>query len=175
MTQGKAYVKNGNNIGPKNHWENYSTNNSFLNEYIIIGYKFLPPPQEDVGDMPHEKIPGKNGEKSEPNNHGKPNSPNIAALIEQYIIGCALLLIPKQYDHKFWLNIVTIIYDHGTKVTQDLGHTQLICSINDYQHEEIMSHDIIKNRFVHQEDKYIVWKLKHITSHEKLINTSNTN
>ena len=48
-------------------------------------------------------------------------------------------------------------------MTQDPGHIQLICSVNDYQYEEIISCDIISNNNVHQEDKDIAWKLKIIT------------
>ena len=32
---------------------------SALNEYGIIGGAFILPPQEDDGNMPHDKIPGK--------------------------------------------------------------------------------------------------------------------
>ena len=64
----------------------------------------------------------------------------------------------------FWFRTVTIIYDHEKKVTKDPCHIQFICSINDYQYEEIMPFDIINNNTVNQEDKDIVWKLKHITA-----------
>ena len=55
------------------------------------------------------------------------------------------------------------------------GSTLRICSINDYQYEEIISCDSIKNHIVHQDDKGIVWKIKHITAHEEPLNVHQTN
>ena len=40
-----------------------------INEYGIIGGEFILPPQEDDGNLPHDKIPVKTGQISEPNKH----------------------------------------------------------------------------------------------------------
>ena len=85
-------------------------------------------------------------------------------------MGCTFLLIPQEYGHKFWVCIITIINDHIPKVTQDLGHTQFINSINYDQYEKVMSCNNIANNIVQKGEKEIVWGLKGITAHEgKLI------
>ena len=103
-----------------------------LNEYLIIGGAFLLPPQEDDVNLPHDKIPGKTREKSEPNKHGDPNSLKMAVFIENYISGhtfilipqedgsnenicLAFIILPKEYVHKLWIHIVTMIDGHGKK------------------------------------------------------------
>ena len=59
-----------------------------------------------------------------------------------------------------------MIDDHGTKVAQDPGHIKFINPINDDWYEDIISFNNINNHIVHQQDKYIVWKPKHIIAHE---------
>ena len=103
------------------------------------------------------------------------NQHNIVVLIEYDITGHTIILLPKQYGHNFWLHIVKMIDEHGTKGTQHPGHMKLLCSRNYDQYEEMMSCDNINNNILHQEDKYIEWKLKHITEHEEPINVSHTN
>ena len=39
---------------------------------------------------------------------------------------------------------------HETKVAQDPGHTQLICSVNDDQYEDIISYNVIINNISNQ-------------------------
>ena len=43
-----------------------------------------------------------------------------------------------------------MIYDHETKLAQEPGHTQLICSVNNYQSEDIMSYNDIINHIASQ-------------------------
>ena len=91
----------------------------------------------------------------------------MIVFIEHDIIGCTFLIIPQEDGHKFWVNIVTMVDENGTKVTQDPGymkikvsyypgHMQLKCSINDIRYEEIMSCDSIKDHIIHQEYKNMV-------------------
>ena len=58
----------------------------------------------------------------------------LLLLIQEYqpneIIICTLLLIPKEYGHKFWSCIVTLIDYHKIKVAQYPCYTQLICLID---------------------------------------------
>ena len=46
---------------------------------------------------------------------------------------------PQEYVQKFQVYIVKMMDDNETKFEKDPGHTQFICSVNDDQHEEIMS------------------------------------
>ena len=69
-----------------------------LHEHGIIGGAFLLPHQEGVGNIPHDKIPGKNGEKNKPNKHVELNSPKIPVINEHGIISDSFLLSPQEDD-----------------------------------------------------------------------------
>ena len=84
------------------------------------------------------------------------------------IIGCKFIPLAQKYGHKFWVCIVTMNNDQGTKVTHYPGHMHIICSINDYQYEGVMPCNKITNHIVHKGDEAIFWKLKHIVSYEGL-------
>ena len=129
--------------------------------FLRVCYKLL----LDVGNISHDKIPGKTGDNSEPNKHGDPDYPKKVVLIEYDIIGWTFLILPQYDGHKFWVCIITIIDDLGTKLTHDPGHMQLKYSINYYQYEEIISCDSIYNHIVNQDDKDIVCKVKCVTTH----------
>ena len=79
--------------------------------FLSIYYK---PPQvlrkdEDVGNMPHGRTPGKIGKKNKPNMDGETNSPKIPIFNSYGIIGGSFLLPPQGYGsndiigHKFIL------------------------------------------------------------------------
>ena len=55
---------------------------------------------------------------------------------------------------------------YETKLSQDLGHIQLVCSVNDDKYEDIMSYNDIINHIGKQEDQDIFCKSKLIVSHE---------
>ena len=89
--------------------------------------------------MPQDKSSGKNSKTNEPTKHGYTNAPNIPVLNEHGIIVRAFLLLPQEYGQKFWVHIFSMIDDHETQGSQEPGHIQFICSINDDQYEEFMS------------------------------------
>ena len=91
------------------------------------------------------------------------------------IICCTFLMPPQEYDQKFRVRIVKIIYYHETKITEDPGHTRFICSINDDRYEYIISYNDIINHITNQEDENIVCKSKCIVAHEVSINESHRN
>ena len=84
-------------------------------------------------------------------------------------IGHTFLLLTQEYGHKLWVRIVTSIDDHGTKVAQNPGHIQFINSINDDQHEKVVSCNNITNHILQKGDSDIVWELKGITEHEETL------
>ena len=58
----------------------------------MIDYK----PPLDVGNIPHDKIPGKTGQENKPKKRGEPNPPKMEVLIEHDSNGQKLLLIPQE-------------------------------------------------------------------------------
>ena len=47
--------------------------------------------------------------------------------------------MPTQEDgQNFRVHIVKMVYHHETKLAQEPGQTQFICSVNDDQYEDIM-------------------------------------
>ena len=65
-------------------------------------------------------------------------------------------MTPQEYGQKFWVHIVNITYYHETKSSQEPGHTQFICYVNDDQYENIMSYNYIINNISNKEDGDIV-------------------
>ena len=58
------------------------------------------------------------------------NSPKIPVLNTLDIIGHIFLMPPQWYGQKFRVLIVKIMYYHETKLAQDPGYTQFICSVS---------------------------------------------
>ena len=81
------------------------------------------------------------------------NAPKIPVLDTYNIIGHIFLMTPQEYGQKFWVHIVNITYYHETKSSQEPGHTQFICYVNDDQYENIMSYNYIINNISNQEDE----------------------
>ena len=68
-----------------------------------------------------------------------------------------------------------MIYDNEMKAEQDPGYIQFRCSIDSTKYDENKACNNITNNISHHEDKYIVWKLKHITTREEPLITYQTN
>ena len=63
-----------------------------------------------------------------------------------------------------------MIDDHEKKLAKNPGHTQFICSINDYQYKDIILYTKIINNIANQQDEDIVCKFKRIVSHKGPLN-----
>ena len=84
--------------------------------------------------------------------------------------------MPPQEDvQNLRVCIVKMIYHHKQNLSQDPGNNQLICSVNDDQCKYIISYNVIINHIKNQEDEEILWKFKHIVSHEGPLNGSHNN
>ena len=99
----------------------------------------------------------------------------MSVFIEHDIFGHTFLILPQEDGHKFWVCIVTIIDDHGTKVAHDPGNIQFINSSNHYQYDKVMLCNNIPDNIVQKGDKYIVWEFKDITTHKEPIILSKPN
>ena len=86
LTQVKTYSKTGKTNETNNHGYPNSPNMPLFNEYLIIVYKFLLPTQEDVLNMPHDKIPGKMGRTVNLTNTGRPIHPRWKSLLNRILL-----------------------------------------------------------------------------------------
>ena len=70
-------------------------------------------------------------------------------------ISCTFILLSQEDGHKFWVHILTTIYDHEKKLTQYPGNMYIIFLSNYYQYEGVMPCNNIANHIVHTRDEAI--------------------
>ena len=97
---------------------------------------------------------------------GEPKDHNMPVFSPIDLVGCTFLLEPCEDGQRFCAQIVKAIEDHEDKLAHHPEHLQFLCSINDDAAEEIMSYNDILAHIQQDEDSDIVWKFRHITSHE---------
>jgi hypothetical protein len=81
------------------------------------------------------------------------------------LVGRTFLMPEQQDGQRFCARIVQAIKDHERDLANDPDRIQFLCSVNDYQFEEILSYNDLINS-LDENGENIVWKFRRITAHQ---------